>query len=240
MRVSGQRAGLRFDAELGVVTEALLFLGELDPEAIGPSIAHATHYEPTPVGDLDALLALVPFPIAATTFVDLGAGMGRAILLAARHPFARIVGVEISPALCAIANDNLAAIDRATLCCRDVRIKRADARAYAFPRGELVVYLYNPFDATIFGEVLDRLATRTDRIALLYHTPVERDCINAHPAFRCVGETSFGTVYVSSRQSTTNAASPSTMLAPHVTSTPGQPYHSQPRPGNVDPNTAPT
>lgn len=240
MRVSGLRAGRRFDAELGVATEALLFLGELDPEAIGPSIAHATHYEPTPVGDLDVLLALVPFPIAATTFVDLGAGMGRAILLAARHPFARIVGVEISPALCAIARDNLAAIERATLRCRDVRIKRADARAYAFPRGELIVYLFNPFDATILREVLSRLATRSDRVALIYHTPVERDCIDAHPAFKCVGETSFGAVYTSSRQSTVNATSPKTILAAHVASTPGQPYHSQPSPGNVDPKTAPT
>ena len=240
MRVSGRRAGQRFDAEFGVVTEALLFLGELDPEAIGPSIAHATHYEPTPVGDLDALLALVPFPVDASTFVDLGAGMGRALLLAARHPFARIVGVEISPALCAISRDNVAAIDRTSLRCRDVRIKRADARRYAFPRGELVVYLYNPFDATILREVLDRLATRADRVALVYHTPVERACIDAHPAFARIGETAFGAVYASSRQSTANATSPSTILAPHVASTPGQPYHSQPSPGSVDPKTAPT
>ena len=240
MRVSGRRAGQRFDANMGVVTEALLFLGELDPEAIGPSIAHATHYEPTPVGDLDALLALVPFPIEATTFVDLGAGMGRAMMLAARHPFARIVGVEISPALCAIARDNLAAIERASLRCRDVRIKRADARAYAFPRGELVVYLYNPFDATILHEVLERLAKRADRFALIYHTPVERARIDAHPAFASVGETSVGAVYTSSRQSAANPTSPRSMLAPHVASTPAQPYHSQPSPGNVDPKTAPT
>ncbi len=240
VRVSGRRAGHRFDAKFGVVTEALLFLGELDPEAIGPSIAHATHYEPTPLGDLEALLAIVPFPIDATTFVDLGAGMGRALLLAARHPFSRIVGVEISPALCAIARDNLAAIDRASLRCGDVRIKLADARTYAFPRGALVVYLYNPFDATILRDVIDRLATRLDRIALIYHTPVERACIDAHPAFACVGETSAGAVYTSSRQNTANATSPSTMLAPHVASTPGQPNHSQPSPGNVDPKTAPT
>ncbi len=74
-RVSGRRAGARFDAESGVTTEALLFLGDLDPEAIGPNIAHATHYEPTPLGDLERLICLVPFGIERATFVDLGAGM---------------------------------------------------------------------------------------------------------------------------------------------------------------------
>ncbi len=256
-RVTGRRAGQRFDAERGVATEALLFLGELDPEAIGPSIAHATHYEPTPVGDLDALLAHVPFPLAGTTFVDLGAGMGRALLLAAQHPFRRIVGVEISPALCAIARDNLATVERTYLRCRDLRVVRADARDVAFPRGDLVIYLYNPFDATILGRVLDRLARGPRRdIALVYHTPVERDCIDAHGTFERCGETPVGIVYRyisgagirttasavsgTSRASARNATSPSTMLVPQVASTPGQPNHSHPSPGSVDPSTAPT
>lgn len=250
MHVRGRRAGQRFDAERGVATEALLFLGELDPEAIGPSIEHATHYEPTPVGDLDALIAHVPFACEGSTFVDLGAGMGRALLLAACHPFRQIVGVEISPALCAIARDNLATIDRAGLRCRDIRIVRADALRYAFPRGDLVVYLYNPFGGAIVSRVLERLAEDRDRnVALVYHTPVERALIDAHPAFELCGETPFGAVYRvatpattrgSSRARTRKATSPSVMLAPHVASTPGQPNHSQPSPGRVDPKTAPT
>ncbi len=102
---SGRRAGQRFDAQRNVATEALLFLGDLDPEGIGPNLVHATHYEPTPVGDLDALLAHVPFALERSTFVDLGSGMGRAVLLAASRPFRQVVGVEISPALHAIARD---------------------------------------------------------------------------------------------------------------------------------------
>ncbi len=249
IRVTGRRAGQRFDADRGIATEALLFLGDLDPEAIGPSIEHATHYEPTPVGDLDALLAHVPFPLAGTTFVDLGAGMGRALLLAAAHPFRQIVGVEISPALAAIARDNLAAIDRQTLACRDLRVVRADALDVAFPRGDLVVYLYNPFGGQILTRVLERLASGPRRdVALLYHTPVEREFIEAHPAFEWCGEAPCGAVYrvvraagvpVASRARTAKPTAPTTMLAPHVTSTPGQPNRSQPNPGSVDPSTAP-
>jgi len=41
------------------------------------------------------------------TFVDVGAGMGRAMLLAARMPFRAVVGAELNPALAKIAQRNL-------------------------------------------------------------------------------------------------------------------------------------
>jgi SAM-dependent methyltransferase len=194
-RFSGRRAGRRFDSTNGVVTEALIFLGDLDPEAIGPALAHATHYEPTPVGDFDALLAHVPFPLARATFVDLGSGMGRAVLLAARHPFRQVVGVEISPALHAIARDNLAAVDTRAFACRDLRLVRQDAATYRFPPGDLVVYLFNPFDAVMLARVLMRLAERTHEVALVYHTPVERETIESHPAFALLADERSGAIY---------------------------------------------
>lgn len=188
-----------------MATEALIFLGDLDPEAIGPNIVHATHYEPTPVGDFAPLLELVPFALAGTTFVDLGAGMGRALLLAARLPFRQAIGVEISPALCEIARDNLKHAPRRDLRCRDLRIVRGDAAGYRFPRGDLVVYLFNPFDGAVLADVLDRLARDVTReVALVYHTPVERAVIEAHPAFELAGESPAGAVYrlvASSRES---------------------------------------
>ncbi|GAC1304022.1 MAG: class I SAM-dependent methyltransferase [Vulcanimicrobiaceae bacterium] len=196
VRISGRRAGQRFDAERNVATEALIFLGDLDPEAIGPNIAHATHYEPTPVGDLEALLAYVPSALERATFVDLGSGLGRAVLLAAARPFRQVVGVEFSPALHAIARDNLAAIDRASLRCRDVRLVCADADAYRFPRGDLVVYLFNPFDGAVLAGVLDRLAVPAQRdVTIVYHTPVERAIVEAHPAFELVAEDALGAIY---------------------------------------------
>ncbi len=195
-RASGPRAGRRFDADLGVATEALIFLGDLDPEAIGPNIVHATHYEPTPVGDFEPLLRLVPFALEGTAFVDLGAGMGRTLLMAARLPFRQAIGVEISPALCAIARDNLTSAPRTDFRCRDLRIVQADAAGYRFPRGDLVVYLFNPFDGAVLAHVLDRLARDVTReVALVYHTPVERAVIEAHPAFELAGEDAVGAVY---------------------------------------------
>jgi SAM-dependent methyltransferase len=195
--VSGRRAGQRFDAEHGVTTEALVFLGELDPEAIGPALEHATHYEATPVAQAEALLDLSPLAPPATTFVDLGAGMGRVVLLAARRPFRAVIGVEVSPALVEIARENLAAARDPLRVARDVKIVCADAAGYLFPRGDLVVYLYNPFRAPVLREVIDSLAaTAASReVVLLYHTPLERAEIDASGAFELIADLGFALAY---------------------------------------------
>lgn len=197
MRVgSGRRAGQRFDAELGVTTEALLFLGELDPEAIGPSLEHATHYSPTPVTEAETLLDASPVGPGGATFVDVGAGLGRVVLVAARRPYRTVIGVEISPALAQIARENVERARDRRQTCRDVRIVRADARAYRFPRGDLVVYLFNPFGAAVLDPMLRNVAAHaTGDVALLYHTPIERAAVDATGAFELVEDRGFGLVY---------------------------------------------
>src|ERR1700722_13483773 len=145
--VSGRRAGQRFDAQHRVATEALIFLGDLDPDAIGPNIIHATHYEPTPVGDFERLLAHVPFPLEKASFVDSGSGMGRVVMLAAQKPFRPVIGVDVSRALHEIAGDNRTRLDRAGFARRDVRRACQDAAGYRFPSGSLASYFFNPSDA---------------------------------------------------------------------------------------------
>jgi len=195
-RVAGRRAGQRFDADLHVTTEALVFLGELDPEAVGPSIEFATHYEPTPVREALALLDASPLAPPTTTFVDVGAGMGRVVLLAARRPFRTVVGVELSPALAEIARDNLAAANDPLRVAGDVRIVRGDAARFAVPRGDLLLYLFNPFRAPVLAALLERLRRdRSREVVLLYHTPVEREVIDADPDYELVRDLGFGLVY---------------------------------------------
>ena len=195
--MSGRRAGQRFDAELGVTTEALVFLGELDPEAIGPALEHATHYEPTPVADVERLLDASPLDPARATFVDAGAGMGRVVLLAARRPFRAVLGIEVSPALVEIARENLESVRDPSRVARDVRVVHADAARYRFPRGDLVVYLYNPFGAPVLDSLLVnvRLGDPHREVVLLYHTPLQRATIDATEAFEVVGDLGFGVVY---------------------------------------------
>ena len=174
-----------------------MFLGELDPEAIGPSLEHATHYEPTPVAQAEALLDLSPLAPPATTFVDLGAGMGRVVMLAARRPFRAVVGVEISPALAEIARENLASLRDPRRVATDVKIVRADASEYVIPRGDLVVFMYNPFRAPVMTEVLENLTASGEprEIVLLYHTPLERATIDAGGTFDLLADLGYGVAY---------------------------------------------
>jgi tRNA1(Val) A37 N6-methylase TrmN6 len=173
-----------------------VFLGELDPDAIGPSLEHATHYEPTPVGQAEALLDASPLAPERATFVDLGAGMGRVVMLAARRPFRAVIGVEISPALVEIARENLATLRDPRRIARDVKIVRADAAEYAFPRGDLAVFMYNPFHAPVLEKVLAKLRAAGGReIVVLYHTAVERAALDADASFELVADLGFGVVY---------------------------------------------
>jgi hypothetical protein len=195
---SGRRSGQRFDALHGVVTEALLFLGELDPHAIGDALEDATHYEPTPVAQLEAMLDALPEPPTGFTFIDIGAGLGRVVMLASRRAFRQIIGVEVSAALCETARDNLVRWRRKhdDLPCKDLRIVHADAASFRFPPGDLIVYLYNPFGETSVARLAERLAAATHgKVFVLYHTPVHRRIFDEDARFECLADLGFGAIY---------------------------------------------
>lgn len=188
--------GRRFDRDYGVTTHAVLFLDDLDPDAVGDAGAHATHYEAVPVDDFRDMLAAVPREvIASSTFVDIGAGMGRAVILAAEYPFKQIVGVELSPGLYEVARDNLAKAAKAKRKCNDIRVVRADARLFEFQPGNIVAFLFNPFDEEALEATLGALLARRNpgETWLLYHTPIDNSLRNA--GFLEVAQFAFGEIF---------------------------------------------
>jgi SAM-dependent methyltransferase len=191
---SHRALGRRFDAEHGVVTQALLFLGELDADAIGEAMAHATHYEPVPIPDFEALLDSLPLDVVRrSTFVDIGSGLGRAVFLAMQRPFKQIVGVEVSAALHETALENLRKVRNIEPQCRDVRLVCADARMFSYPAGDLVAFLFNPFDTIALGDALAQISARPSpgETWLLYHTP---ETVDLRDRFRYVAQTDYGFV----------------------------------------------
>ncbi len=173
-------------------------MGELDPQAIGDAIEDATHYEPTPVAQFEAMIDALPELPDAFTFVDIGAGLGRVVLLASTRPFHQIIGVEVSGALCETARDNVVRWRRKhpALPCRDMRIVRSDASAFRFPAGDLVMYLYNPFGEASVARFAERLATEArGRAFVLYHTPVHRTIFDDDPRYELTVDLGFGVIY---------------------------------------------
>ncbi len=107
------------------------------------------------------------------TFVDLGSGKGRTLLMASDYPFRRIIGVELLPALHGIAQQNLSAYKSASQKCFALESICADATAFLFPRGPLVVYLFNPLLEPGLRRALanlrQTLATNPRPVFVLYH-----------------------------------------------------------------------
>jgi SAM-dependent methyltransferase len=127
------------------------------------------NYEPTlPSVFASAMDALDVAP-EDWSFVDLGSGKGRAVLLASQRPFKRAIGIEWREALHRVAEANLVAFtERGGPVC-EVFFFRGDATTHPLPEGPLVVFLYNPFPDHVVAKVLDRLVGR--ELRLVYVTP---------------------------------------------------------------------
>jgi hypothetical protein len=97
------------------------------------------------------------------TFIDLGCGKGRALLMASDYPFQKIVGVEFMPELCRAAQKNIAGYTSDCQQCRHMEVLCMDARDFEFPSRPLVVYLFNPFSEPTFAAVLEKLRKSVER-----------------------------------------------------------------------------
>ncbi len=87
--------------------------------------------------------------IDAFTFVDVGAGMGRAMLLAAEFPFRAVVGVELNGTLARIGRRNMALWQKAGRARAPMRMVCRDAVEFSMPAGPCVAFLFNPFGAPV-------------------------------------------------------------------------------------------
>lgn len=146
-----------FDLEFGVRTSGLIAGRNL--HAGHRHDRHVTAYYAVAPSVFQAILVrwrrCRPLaPIDAYTFIDLGAGMGRALLLAAAYPFRAVVGVELHPTLARIARRNLALWRAAGRTRVTMRMHCCDAVDFPLPPGPCLVFLFNPFAAPVLRRLL--------------------------------------------------------------------------------------
>jgi SAM-dependent methyltransferase len=91
------------------------------------------------------------------TFIDLGSGKGRVLLMASEYPFRKIIGVEFMPELHRAAQKNIANYSNARQRCSQIESVCMDVRDFRFPLDPLMVYLFNPFSEATFARVLENL-----------------------------------------------------------------------------------
>ena len=126
--------------------------------------------------------------IADYSFVDLGCGKGRALLMASELPFRQAVGVELHPELVRIANTNFntwRAHGRA-VCLTSILL--GDAIAYALPPGPCLLYLFHPFSEPLMellvAHLSEQLKGRSDSLEVIYFNPEAGQAFERHPGFR--------------------------------------------------------
>ena len=102
------RAVHPFDERFGVDTSGLVYelpsghqhdLYNNGYFAVAPSVFHSV---------MQALRDRLALDYRRFSFVDVGSGKGRALLLASDYPFREIIGVELSPELDRVARANIA------------------------------------------------------------------------------------------------------------------------------------
>ena len=145
-----------FDREFGTETS-----GSKDPSELGivdPALREkAILYLPSPPSVTRWMLRNAGIDHSRFSFVDLGCGKGRVLLVASELPFIRVVGVDISSELCEVARRNAAAFHPPTRLCHDIQVANADATQFDFPTGDLLIHLYHPFAPELTYRIFERL-----------------------------------------------------------------------------------
>ncbi len=130
----------------------------------------------------------LPIDFREFTFIDLGSGKGRALLMASDYPFRRVVGVELLPELHAIAQQNVRLYTCDRQQCRTYELHCCDAREFDLPPVPLVIFMFDPFPPDILRDVLagieNSVRQSPRRVLVAYQNPVSKQVFEEFKTFR--------------------------------------------------------
>lgn len=156
-------------------------------------------YQPIEPALFHAMVAGLAIDYRQFTFIDIGSGKARALLMAAEYPFRRIVGVEVLPELHRIAEENVRSYANPRQQCRAIELVCADAEQFAFPPEPSVVYLFHPLHPPALARLVSRLEESVRKsprpIFIVYANPLEERLLARSGVFRKVDGTQQYCVY---------------------------------------------
>jgi SAM-dependent methyltransferase len=162
---------IEFDLYYGTDTTRRVDMDSLEFES--ENKVHAVLYQATKTRPLRKLMRRLNVPKNGT-FVDLGSGKGRTLLVAMQLGFEKIIGVEFSPELCAVARKNIEIFSSHSH--SRVEIVESDVSKYQFDPHSNVFFMYNPFDKVVMDRMIENLRNSLlqspRQIWLIYNTPL--------------------------------------------------------------------
>jgi SAM-dependent methyltransferase len=158
-------------------------------------------YQPTDPALFHEMLGGLKIKFSDFTFIDLGSGKGRTLLMASDYPFRRIVGVELLPELNNVARENLRKYTSEKQKCFALESIRGDAQDFEFPAEATVLYLFNPLPEAGLARVIARLeqslAKHPRKVIVLYHNPLHDEILLSSASLARTGGTHQYVVYES-------------------------------------------
>jgi len=137
-------------------------------------------YQPTETALFHEMIAAFSarsgFEFRDFTFLDLGSGKGRTLLMASDYPFRRIMGVELLASLNQAAQNNLRKYQSESQKCFVIESICSDATQFPFPDELTVLFLFDPFPESglrrVIGNLERSLREHPRKLYVLYHNPI--------------------------------------------------------------------
>jgi SAM-dependent methyltransferase len=168
-----------FDKWNGIESAGAAIPGELTVS--GPNGAKATPYLPVRPPIFQRALSSLKIDYPKYLFVDIGSGKGRAVFLASRFSFHKLIGVEFAKELHeqALKNSRLWSVDDP----QRINFVWQDILEFEFPLRPSVVFLYHPFGPDVMRALLDRLRSSIEKcpreVIMIYVNPENESVISS-------------------------------------------------------------
>src|SRR5882757_3009883 len=144
-----------FDRMYGVETDGKFdgwtYLSDLDIP--GSNWIDGNNYAPIEPERFRRVLACLDIAFKDFTFIDFGSGKGRALLLASEYPFQQIMGLEFSPELHRVAEENIRRYSSSTQECRNIQSLNVDFADFALPPQASILFFFDPCRGRVLAEV---------------------------------------------------------------------------------------
>jgi SAM-dependent methyltransferase len=180
---AGYRRQHPFDRDMGIDAGGFVDPATMD---IDPDLAgKVTFYIASQPSIVRKSIECIPDP-EGRTFLDIGCGKGRPMMVAGQFPFARVVGWELSADLAAAAMANITnALGTDGSARFDVAV--GNAVELPFPAGRLVVFVYHAMGGELLQLVLQNLEaaleSQVEHAYFVYYNPVCAELLDASPYF---------------------------------------------------------
>ncbi|WP_200821507.1 class I SAM-dependent methyltransferase [Bryocella elongata] len=186
-----------FDRKFGTDTSGLL-TGQVIARGTGAVVEELTAYYGIAPSILHTLLDIwltrtePENEIEHTVFLDVGAGKGRAMLVASQYPFLRVEGIELSPRLARVAEANIAKFEQHPENdeLSPLKLVQDDATKHPLPVGASLAFLFHPFELPMLkrfvAHVERTLAEHPHPFDLIYANTEHDAWLDKHPSFERV------------------------------------------------------